>query len=129
MMFGPYFILIGCLFLYGLLNSKTEIQQPTEFQFFLYALALCYPLISFALNHHYPQQVWFILPCPFASLALTTVCRLKKRNYFLNILLIIWGLTGVKAFFFDVKEDLILLIIGIYGLIEFVMYKQVKTES
>jgi hypothetical protein len=129
MIFGPLFILIGCLFLYGILNPKTEIQQPTKFQFFLYALALSYPLISLALNHHYPQQVWYILPCPIASLALITVCRFNKRNDLLSILLIIWGLTGVKAFIFDVKEDLILLIIGIYGLIEFVMYKRAKTES
>jgi len=126
--FGPMFILIGCLFLYCLLNHKTEIQQPTKFQFFLFALVLLYPLVSFVLNHRYPQQVWYILPCPIASLALITVCRFKKRNDLLNILLIIWGLTGVKAFIFDVKEDLILLIVGIYGLVDFIRYKRTKFE-
>jgi hypothetical protein len=126
LIFGPYFILIGCLFLFGLLNPKTEIQQPTKFQFFLYGLVLLYPLISFALNHRYPQQVWYILPCPVASLALITVYRFEKRNDLLSILLIIWGLTGVKAFIFDVKEDLILLIVGIYGLVDFIRYKRAK---
>lgn len=129
MIFGPFFILIGSLFLYGLFNPKTEIQQPTKFQFLLYGLVLLYPLVSFVLNHRYPQQVWYILPCPIASLALITVCRFKKRNDFLSILLIIWGLTGVKAFVFDVKEDLILLIVGIYGLVDFISYKRAKFES
>lgn len=124
--FGPLFILIGCLFLYGLLNDKTEIQQPTKFQFLLYALVLLYPLVSFVLNHRYPQQVWYILPCPIASFALITVCRFKKRNDLLCILLIIWGLTGVKAFIFDVKEDLILLIVGTYGLVDFIRFKRIN---
>jgi hypothetical protein len=126
MIFGPLFILVGCLFLYGLINPKTEIQHPTKIQFFLYILAFSYPLISFALNHRYPQQVWYILPCPIVSLALITVCRFEKRNDLLSILLIIWGLTGVKAFIFDVKEDLILLIVGIYGLVDFIRYKRIN---
>jgi hypothetical protein len=39
-------------------------------------------------------------------------------------MLIIWGLTGIKAFIFDVKEDLILLIVGLYGLYDFINYKR-----
>lgn len=81
-------------------------------------------MISYLLNHRYPQQVLYILPCPIASLALITYCRFEKRNDILNLMLIIWGLTGIKAFIFDVKEDLILLIVGLYGLYDFINYKR-----
>ena len=124
MIFGPYFIIIGLLFLLGLFNSKSQFQYPTRFQYLLYGLVLLYPIISYALNHKYPQQVLYILPCPITSIALITYCRLKKRNDILNLMLIIWGLTGLKAFVFDVKEDLILLMVGIYGLYDFINYKR-----
>lgn len=124
MIFGPYFIIIGLLFLLELFNSKSKLQVPTRFQYLLYGLVLLYPLFSYALNHKYPQQVLYILPCPIASVALITYSRFKKRNDILNVLLIIWGLTGIKAFIFDVKEDLILFIVGLYGLYDFVNYKR-----
>jgi len=124
MFFGPLFIVIGFLFLFELYRSKAIFQSPTPVQYLLYALALCYPIVSYGLNHHYPKQVLYILPCPIVSLALITYSRLYKRNDLLNILLIIWGLTGVKAFIFDVKEDLILLVVGIYGLIDYINYKR-----
>lgn len=124
MIFGPYFIIIGLLFLFELFNSKSQLQHPTRFQYLLYGLVLLYPIISYALNHKYPQQVLYILPCPITSIALITYCRLNKRNDFLNLMLIIWGLTGIKAFIFDVKEDLILLIVGLYGLYDFINYKR-----
>jgi len=106
MIFGPYFIIVGLLFLLGLYNSKSQLQNPTGFQYFLYGLVFLYPLISFVFSHKYPQQVLYILPCPITALALITYCRFKNRNDVLNILLIIWGVTGAKAFIFDVKEDL-----------------------
>jgi hypothetical protein len=123
MIFGPYFILTGLLFSLDLLNSKSQFQQITPFQLLLYVLVLLYPAISYALGHKYPQQVLYISPCPITSFALITYCRLNKRSDLLNLLLILWGLTGVKAFIFDVKEDLILLIVGTYGLYDFIKYK------
>jgi len=126
--FGPYFIIIGFLFLLGLLDSKSQIQPSTRFQYLLYGIALSYPIISYLLDHNFPHQVLYILPCPIASLALITYCRFKKRNDVLNIMLVLWGLTGIKAIIFDVKEDLILLMIGVYGLIDFINYKRKKTS-
>jgi len=125
--FGPYFIIIGLLFL-GLLDSKSQLQPSTRFQYLLYGIVLSYPIISYLLDHKYPHQILYLLPCPIASIALITYCRFKKRNDVLNILLIIWGLTGVKAIIFDVKEDLILLMIGVYALIDFINYKRKKTS-
>jgi len=126
--FGPYFIIIGLLFLIGLLDSKSQLQPSTPVQYLFYGIALSYPIISYLLDHKFPHQVLYILPCPIASIALITYCRFKKRNDVLNIMLIIWGLTGVKAIIFDVKEDLILLMIGVYGLIDFINYKRKKTS-
>ncbi|MFZ4725243.1 MAG: DUF6064 family protein [Paludibacter sp.] len=88
MIFGPYFILIGLLFLLGLFNSKSQLLYPTRLQYYLYGLVLSYPIISFILNHKYPQQVLYILPCPITALALITYCRLKKRNDILKIMFI-----------------------------------------
>ena len=121
--FGPYFILIGLLFLLDLLKTKSQFRQTTSFQLLLYVLVLLYPVISYLLGHNYPQQILYLFPCPIASFALITYCRLIKRNELLNILLILWGLTGVKAFMFDAKEDLILLMVGLYGLYDFIKYK------
>jgi hypothetical protein len=130
MIFGPFYIIIGCLFLIELFRTTTTFQKPSLIQYILYALVLSYPLISYLHGHHYPQQVLYILPCPLVSFVLITYGRLQKRNDLLNILLIFWGLTGVKAFIFDVKEDLILLIVGIYGLIEYINYrKKLKTDN
>ncbi len=122
--FGPYFIVIGFLFLFDLFKIRTQFQPPSLIQFLLYGLTLLYPLISYLLNHRYPQQVLYILPCPIVSLALITYSRFEKRNNALYILLVLWGLTGVKAFIFDVKEDLILLMVGVYGLINFITFKR-----
>jgi Family of unknown function (DUF6064) len=127
--FGPYFIIIGLLFLLSLSNSKSQLQYPTRIQYLLYLLVLFYPLISFLLNHKYPKQVLYILPCPITAIALITYCRFKKRNDVLNIMLIVWGLTGVKAFMFDVKEDLILLIVGLYGLYDFIKNKRIEKDK
>lgn len=128
MIFGPYFIIIGLLFLLGIFDSKSHLEYPTRFQYLLYGLVILYPIISYFFNHKYPQQVLYILPCPITSLALITYCRFKKRNDILNVMLIIWGLTGIKAFVFDVKEDLILLIVGIYGIYDFINYKRITKK-
>jgi hypothetical protein len=124
--FGPYFIGMGCLFFWELLQAKESFRPPTTIQYMLYSLTLSYPLVSYLIGHYYPQQVFYIMPCPLVALALITYCRLRKRNDLLNILLILWGLTGVKAFIFDVKEDLILLIVGIFGLIDYIQYRKGK---
>jgi hypothetical protein len=128
MIFGPFFIIIGCLFFIEVFRSTVPFQSPTPMQYVLYGLVLSYPVVSYLLDHHYPQQVLYILPCPLVSFALITYSRTVKRNDLLNILLILWGLTGVKAFIFDIKEDLILLVVGIYGLIDYISYrKNLKT--
>jgi hypothetical protein len=126
MIFGPYFIIIGLLFLLSLYNSKSQLQYPTRIQYLLYLLVLFYPIISYFLGHQYPKQIFYISPCPITAIALITYCRLKKRNDILNIMLVFWGLTGIKAFIFDVHEDLILLIVGVYGLYDFINYKLIK---
>lgn len=129
MIFGPYFIIIGLLFLLGIFDSKSQLEYPTRFQYLLYGLVILYPIISYFLNHKYPQQVLYILPCPITSIALITYCRFKKRNDILNVMLIIWGLTGIKAFVFDVQEDLIMLIVGIYGIYDFINYKRITKKQ
>lgn len=67
-----------------------------------------------------PIQTYFaaplFMPCPMISLCILFYSCYTKRNRLLMLLLIIWGMTGIKSIFFHVYEDLILLTCGFYGL-------------
>lgn len=54
------------------------------------------------------------MPCPLVSLSIIVYSCYSRKNILLLILLAIWGLTGVKSFFFNAYEDIILLLCGIY---------------
>lgn len=113
---GPLFIAIALLFFYeSLLNPCVRFSKPTVLQFLLLGLYVLYPFISAFLGNIFPRTVLYIMPCPVISLSLVIYTLFEKRNSLLLLLMTIWGLTGVKAFFANAYEDLILLICGIYG--------------
>lgn len=113
----PLYLLIGFLFLYESCHSKEDsLERPTPFQLLLLALYLLYPFISVLSGNHFPQMVTYIMPCPIVSLSIAVYGGYQKKNKLLLILLILWGLTGVKSVIFHAYEDIILLICGIYGI-------------
>lgn len=113
----PLYLLIGFLFLYESCHSKEDsLERPTHFQLLLLALYLLYPFISVLSGNHFPQMVTYIMPCPIVSLSIAVYGGYQKKNKLLLILLILWGLTGVKSVIFHAYEDIILLICGIYGI-------------
>lgn len=115
---GPLFIATGFLFSYDALRHKEiEFKKFTPGSITMLVMCILYPAVSFLLGHRYPAQVLYILPCPLISIGIVIYSRYKTRLFFLQILMIIWAVTGLpKAFIFDVMEDLILFMAGMYGI-------------
>lgn len=114
---APLYLAIGILFLYEAAAHKSvRFHKPTLVQWGLLTLFIVYPLVSFSLGHSYPQLVVHIMPCPLISLCIVSYSCYEKKNNLLLLLMTIWGLTGVKAFFANALEDVILLLCGLFGL-------------
>ncbi|WP_242859743.1 DUF6064 family protein, partial [Clostridium paraputrificum] len=86
-------------------------------QILLLLLYAIYPGISILLGNYYPKMVTYIMPCPIISLSIAVYSGYSRKNKFLLFLLTIWGLTGIKSVIFNVYEDIILLICGVYGVV------------
>lgn len=124
---APLFILIGILFLYeGIRHSKDNFQKLGKTEIFLLALTLCYPLISYLLGHAFPKMVLYIMPCPLICFSLLIYSGYQRKNKLLLLLMTIWGMTGIKSLFFQVMEDTILFILGIYGI--YLIWKELRKD-
>lgn len=113
----PLYIGVGTLFLWeGIKHRGSKFTPFNKLQWVLLGLVAVYPVVSLCLGHSFPQMVVYIMPCPIVSLSIVVYAAYEHRNKLLLALLTIWGLTGVKSFFFNAIEDVILLICGIYCL-------------
>lgn len=126
---GPLFLITGLLFIYTAYKDKNDKPaKPNKIQIAALLLILCYPIASYMSGNEYPQIVLYVLPCPFISLSIVLYSLYQKRNIFLEIIMILWALTGLpKAFIFNVYEDLILFIIGCYGI--YICIKDLKAHA
>ena len=112
---SPLFIISGILFLWeGYKNRQDTFVFFNKLQWILFILVLLYPVVSILLGNSFPKMVVYIMPCPLISLSIVIYSGYKRKNKVLLLLLIIWGLTGIKSFFFNALEDTILLTCGIY---------------
>lgn len=112
---APLFIVTGLLFIWEGLKNKHEILNPFKrINWFLLFLFLLYPVISMLLGNSFPKMVVYIMPCPVICLSIIIYSRYARKNILILILLSLWGLTGVKSFFFNAYEDIILLLCGLY---------------
>jgi len=126
----PLYLGTGVLFGYDAWkNRDDQLNRPTTVQCCFFLLYLVYPLASLACGHSFPQIVTHILPCPVVTISIALYAGYKKRNPFLLALLVIWGLTGVKAIIFSAYEDLILFAAGIYGIVLLVQGYQNKANN
>lgn len=125
---APLFILTGILFIYdGIKMPNINMAPFGVFHWILLALIVSYPFLSLFLGHSFPQMVVWIMPCPFISFSILVYSLYGRKNVLILILLTIWGLTGVKSFFFNAYEDIILLICGLYGI--WLIIKELKTKK
>lgn len=112
---APLFIASGILFFYEAIKNKDDIiKKPSLLTSILSIIVLMYPLISYMLGNVYPTTVLLVMPCPMISICILVYSCYTKRNPFLMVLLILWGMTGIKSLFFNVYEDLILFTCGFY---------------
>lgn len=124
----PLYVLCGVLFLYESRHSGNEIlRKPNRIQAALFLLYLLYPFVSVLLGHSFPQMVTYIMPCPAVSLSIIIYAGYRNKNKLLLALLTIWGLTGIKSVIFNVYEDIILLICGLYGAV--LLFNQIKAAK
>ncbi len=114
---APLFLISGSLFIYEAVKNKKDIlNKPNSFNVILFIIVLLYPLISYLLGHEYPLTALFLMPCPLISLSIVIYSNYDKKNKLLMILLILWGMTGVKSIIFEAYEDIILWVCGFYGI-------------
>lgn len=114
---APLYIAIGLLFLWeGIKHQCDKFSIFSKLQWVLFLLVALYPAISLLLGNSFPEMVVYIMPCPVISLSIVVYSFYGHKNKLLLALLTIWGLTGIKSFFFNVLEDAILLTCGIYCL-------------
>jgi hypothetical protein len=121
---GPLFLSIAILFLADLFFQKIEFTLPKNgwqqiATFILFALILAYPLVSLLLGHCYPRLTTLYLPCPLTAFALTLLsASIPQVDSKVYILLLVWAMMALPKVLglFDVREDTILFVTGIYAL-------------
>ena len=126
----PLFLLLGILFIFECIKNKNDtIKILNKMQIILLVLYIIYPAISLLLGNKYPKMVTYIMPCPLISLSIIIYVGYENKNKLLLIIMALWVLTGIKAFFANAYEDIILLICGIYFIIILIKeYKNKKME-
>ncbi|MGN0353204.1 MAG: DUF6064 family protein [Roseburia sp.] len=113
----PVYLLLGCTFIFeAIRNKQEEFQKLTKLQWALVALVVIYPLVSIVQGKTFPAMLLYIMPCPVVCIGIIIWQSYKSRNLVSLSLLTIWGLTGLKSFFFNAYEDLILLGMGLLAL-------------
>ncbi len=116
------------MFLYECIFNKDDmLKKPNRWQIILLSLYIIYPGVSTLLGNYFPQMVTYIMPCPVISISIAVYSGYNRKNKFLLLLLTIWGLTGIKSVAFNVYEDIILLICGIYGIV--LIEREIKNKT
>jgi len=122
---GSFFLLIALLWIVDIFFNRFTFERTPQYNkpvLLFYLLFLSYPLVSILLGKSFPSISTWLMPCPLTVFALTLICSFSKQvNRFLLLLLVIWALTGLpKIFIFNVPEDVILFLSGVFTLIVFV---------
>jgi hypothetical protein len=115
---GPLFVASAILFaLRGPGMRPSSGPRPFDLaEAAAWALVAAYPLASLLVGHRFPAMVLPLLPCPMAAVALLYLSGEERPDLLASAPLLAWAATGIpKAFIFDVPEDLILGLIGIYA--------------
>ena len=127
---GPLFIIISALLILDSMKPAV-MRRANPVEIVLYSVISLYPMFSFILGHEYPRMVLPLMPCPLVSYILVTYTRYEKRNLILELLLVFWAVTGLpKAVIFNVPEDIILFLAGIYFIVfRYIEYKKKCREQ
>jgi hypothetical protein len=127
---GPLFLVISALFLADIYYRKIIFALPKN-KWILAAtfvwlgmVLIGYPVISYLLNHRYPALTTPFMPCPMTVFALTLLTTaIPNIDMKVYSLLLIWAALGLPKVFglYDVREDTILFIAGVYSVVLIIM--------
>lgn len=124
----PVYLVLGITFIFEAVKHKEEnFEKLTKIQWLFSGLVAVYPLVSIFQGKIFPKMLLYIMPCPVICIGMIIWLGYKRRNLLSLALLTLWGLTGVKAFFFDAYEDIILLAVGICALV--ILILEIKKRS
>lgn len=121
-LFAVIFILQGILFIFfGVVRNalsytyRSDMYGIISIVLILFALII-YPAIGYLSGHVYPVSPTFGLPCPTTIFTLGfLILNSKKIPLMLLVLPVLWSIVGFTAAFnFGIKEDIGLLIAGMF---------------
>lgn len=119
---AAYFGLISILFFIDIFTNKITLERNRRYDkgvSAIYILSLLYPVVGFLLGRHFPEISMWLMPCPLTVFAIALLTSFKTaKNTWMYILLLLWALPGLpKSFMFNIQEDLILGLAGVFGII------------
>lgn len=128
-LFGSLYLVQAFLFIwYGVWRNRIKVTFKIDFYsftgilFILYGL-LIYPILGHFLGHSYPGSPTFGLPCPTTIFTFGMLLMMNSKVPMpIVIVPLLWSIIGFfAAINFRIKEDVGLLIAGIFGFIFILM--------
>jgi len=126
--------LISILFFVDIFTNKISLKRNRRYDkgvAAIYLLFFLYPAAGFILGRHFPEISMWLMPCPLTvfTIALITSFMTAKSTW-IYLLLLLWALPGLpKSFMFNIQEDLILGLTGIFGIIVLVLQHRCNTSE
>lgn len=124
--FGIIFIIVSILFGFDLFKKKMHFSLPTnklqkKITVILMLLVLCYPVIGIILRHHLFELIIVgTYPCPTTAYGLIMITTaFPQVNKIAYIILLLWAIPFapfIQIPQYGVFEDIIMFIVGVYGL-------------
>lgn len=129
-----YFGLISVLFFVDIFTNKISLERNRRYDkgvAAIYLLFLLYPVVGFMLGRHFPEISMWLMPCPLTVFTIALLTSfMTAKNTWIYILLLLWALPGLpKSFMFNIQEDLILGLTGIFGIIVLVLQHRCNTSE
>lgn len=123
---AAYFGFISLIFLIDIFTDKIVLERNRSYDkgvLVLYLLFLLYPVVGFLLGRSFPKISMWLMPCPLTVFTIAFLTSfLSMKNKWIYILLLLWALPGLpKSFMFNIQEDLILGLAGIFGIIVLIL--------
>lgn len=131
---AAYFGLISILFFIDVFTNKISLERNKRYDkgvTILYLLFLLYPVVGFLLGRNYPEISMWLMPCPLTVFTIALLSSfMTAKNTWMYILFLLWALPGLpKSFMFNIQEDLILGLAGIFGIVVLVLQHRHKISN
>lgn len=131
---SAYFGLISVLFFIDIFTNKILLERNRRYDkgvIAIYVMFVLYPAVGFMLGRHFPEISMWLMPCPLTVFAIALLTSfMTTKNTWMYILLLLWALPGLpKSFMFNIQEDLILGLAGIFGVIVLILQHRYNKKA